>query len=58
MYYFCLVEQLEHFKKHMEAGEMNLSTSISEDENEEDATSGGKELVLQLFKRTAHKVII
>ncbi|XP_062864064.1 1-phosphatidylinositol 4,5-bisphosphate phosphodiesterase beta-4 [Trichomycterus rosablanca] len=32
-------KQLEHFRKHMETGEMNMSTSISEDENEEDATS-------------------
>lgn len=40
----------------MEAGETN--TIMSEDENEEDPGSGGKVLVLQLFKCTAHTLII
>uniref|UniRef100_A0A8B9LJ71 1-phosphatidylinositol 4,5-bisphosphate phosphodiesterase n=1 Tax=Astyanax mexicanus TaxID=7994 RepID=A0A8B9LJ71_ASTMX len=30
-------KQLEHFRKHMEAGDVNMSTNMSEDENEEDA---------------------
>uniref|UniRef100_A0AAR2ITF4 1-phosphatidylinositol 4,5-bisphosphate phosphodiesterase n=1 Tax=Pygocentrus nattereri TaxID=42514 RepID=A0AAR2ITF4_PYGNA len=33
-------KQLEHFRKHMEAGEANMSTNMSEDENEEDTGSG------------------
>lgn len=40
----------------MEAGETN--TIMSEDENEEDPGSGGKLLVHQLFKCTAHTLII
>uniref|UniRef100_A0AAR2II48 Phosphoinositide phospholipase C n=1 Tax=Pygocentrus nattereri TaxID=42514 RepID=A0AAR2II48_PYGNA len=36
-------KQLEHFRKHMEAGEANMSTNMSEDENEED--TGSAELV-------------
>lgn len=40
----------------MEAGETN--TIMSEDENEEDPGSGGKVLVLQLFKCIAHTLII
>ncbi|XP_072545362.1 1-phosphatidylinositol 4,5-bisphosphate phosphodiesterase beta-4 isoform X2 [Salminus brasiliensis] len=32
-------KQLEHFRNHMEAGEVNMSTNMSEDENEEDAGS-------------------
>ncbi|XP_066524106.1 1-phosphatidylinositol 4,5-bisphosphate phosphodiesterase beta-4 isoform X2 [Hoplias malabaricus] len=32
-------KQLEHFRNHMEAGEVNVSTNLSEDENEEDAGS-------------------
>lgn len=40
----------------MEAGETN--TIMSEDENEEDPGSGGKVLVLQLFKCTTHTLII
>lgn len=52
----CLLEQLDHFRKHMEAGETN--TIMSEDENEEDPGSGEKMLVLQLFKCTAHTLII
>lgn len=55
MLYFFL-EQLDHFRKHMEAGETN--TIMSEDENEEDPNSGGKVLVLQLFKCIAHTLII
>uniref|UniRef100_A0A8B9LI28 1-phosphatidylinositol 4,5-bisphosphate phosphodiesterase n=1 Tax=Astyanax mexicanus TaxID=7994 RepID=A0A8B9LI28_ASTMX len=33
-------KQLEHFRKHMEAGDVNMSTNMSEDENEEDAGCG------------------
>uniref|UniRef100_A0AAR2IV70 1-phosphatidylinositol 4,5-bisphosphate phosphodiesterase n=1 Tax=Pygocentrus nattereri TaxID=42514 RepID=A0AAR2IV70_PYGNA len=43
-------KQLEHFRKHMEAGEANMSTNMSEDENEEDTGSVIKRLyLLQLY---------
>uniref|UniRef100_A0AAR2IYK2 1-phosphatidylinositol 4,5-bisphosphate phosphodiesterase n=1 Tax=Pygocentrus nattereri TaxID=42514 RepID=A0AAR2IYK2_PYGNA len=42
-------KQLEHFRKHMEAGEANMSTNMSEDENEEDTGSGRTEYHSQLF---------
>ncbi|XP_052002111.1 1-phosphatidylinositol 4,5-bisphosphate phosphodiesterase beta-4 [Xyrauchen texanus] len=32
-------KQLEHFRKHMEAGEPSISTNMSEDENEEEAST-------------------
>lgn len=54
--FFFFLEQLDHFRKHMEAGETN--TIMSEDDNEEDPSSGGKVLVLQLFKCIAHTLII
>ncbi|XP_016119536.1 1-phosphatidylinositol 4,5-bisphosphate phosphodiesterase beta-4-like, partial [Sinocyclocheilus grahami] len=32
-------KQLEHFRKHMEAGEPSISTNMSEDENEEETST-------------------
>lgn len=36
----CHTEQLEAFKKHMEAGEINTSAIIMGEENEEDTENG------------------
>uniref|UniRef100_A0A8C1NFZ1 1-phosphatidylinositol 4,5-bisphosphate phosphodiesterase n=1 Tax=Cyprinus carpio TaxID=7962 RepID=A0A8C1NFZ1_CYPCA len=36
-------KQLEHFRKHMEAGEPSISTNMSEDENEEETSTGEQE---------------
>lgn len=36
----CDTEQLEAFKKHMEAGETNTSAIIMGEENEEEAENG------------------
>lgn len=36
----CFSEQLDHWRKHMEAGEPSVSTNISEDETEEDVSAG------------------
>uniref|UniRef100_A0A8C2K866 1-phosphatidylinositol 4,5-bisphosphate phosphodiesterase n=1 Tax=Cyprinus carpio TaxID=7962 RepID=A0A8C2K866_CYPCA len=35
-------KQLEHFRKHMEAGEPSISTNMSEDENEEETSTAGE----------------
>lgn len=40
---FKSTEQLEHFRKHMEAGEPSISTNMSEDENEEETSTGEEE---------------
>uniref|UniRef100_A0A671MCC5 Phosphoinositide phospholipase C n=1 Tax=Sinocyclocheilus anshuiensis TaxID=1608454 RepID=A0A671MCC5_9TELE len=34
------IKQLEHFRKHTEAGEPSISTNMSEDENEEETSTG------------------
>lgn len=47
-------EQLEHFRKHMEAGEPSISTNMSEDENEEESSTGEEESL----KCKAHLLII
>uniref|UniRef100_A0A8B9LH76 1-phosphatidylinositol 4,5-bisphosphate phosphodiesterase n=1 Tax=Astyanax mexicanus TaxID=7994 RepID=A0A8B9LH76_ASTMX len=52
-------KQLEHFRKHMEAGDVNMSTNMSEDENEEDAGCGKTVIVKMhstLFNYRAHLV--
>lgn len=40
MYFVCDTEQLEAFKKHMEAGETNTSAIIMGEENEDEAENG------------------
>lgn len=40
MYLLFLIEQLDHWRKHMEAGEPSVSTNISEDETEEETSTG------------------
>uniref|UniRef100_A0A8C1I0W8 1-phosphatidylinositol 4,5-bisphosphate phosphodiesterase n=1 Tax=Cyprinus carpio carpio TaxID=630221 RepID=A0A8C1I0W8_CYPCA len=47
-------KQLEHFRKHMEAGEPSISTNMSEDENEEETSTGEQESL----KCKAHLLII
>uniref|UniRef100_A0A671M6D0 1-phosphatidylinositol 4,5-bisphosphate phosphodiesterase n=1 Tax=Sinocyclocheilus anshuiensis TaxID=1608454 RepID=A0A671M6D0_9TELE len=47
-------KQLEHFRKHMEAGEPSISTNMSEDENEEETSTGEQESL----KCKAHMLII
>uniref|UniRef100_A0A4W4F698 1-phosphatidylinositol 4,5-bisphosphate phosphodiesterase n=1 Tax=Electrophorus electricus TaxID=8005 RepID=A0A4W4F698_ELEEL len=49
-------KQLEHFRKHMEAGEASMSNHMSEDENEEDPGSG--RALLPFCFPTAHHPII
>ncbi len=49
----CVTEQLESFKKHMEAGEMSIQTG--EDENDEDLDSGAAHsLTHSLTHHTPH----
>lgn len=40
MFFVCDTEQLEAFKKHMEAGETNTSAIILGEENEDEAENG------------------
>lgn len=40
----CHTEQIEAFKKHMEAGEINTSAIIMGEENEEDTENGEEHL--------------
>lgn len=42
----CNTEQLEAFKKHMEAGETNTSAIIMGEENEDDTENGQRQAVL------------
>uniref|UniRef100_A0A673G9F2 Phosphoinositide phospholipase C n=1 Tax=Sinocyclocheilus rhinocerous TaxID=307959 RepID=A0A673G9F2_9TELE len=48
------IKQLEHFRKHMEAGEPSISTNMSEDENEEETSTGEEDSL----KCKAHLLII
>lgn len=42
----CVTEQLEAFKKHMEAGEINTSAIIMGEENEEDTENGEEQTLV------------
>lgn len=44
--FLCHTEQLEAFKKHMEAGETNTSAIIMGEENEDDTENGQRQPVL------------
>uniref|UniRef100_A0A672MFS7 Phosphoinositide phospholipase C n=1 Tax=Sinocyclocheilus grahami TaxID=75366 RepID=A0A672MFS7_SINGR len=49
-------EQLEHFRKHMEAGEPSISTNMSEDENEEETSTA--ELLNEAHPERIHGCLI
>ncbi|XP_067224548.1 1-phosphatidylinositol 4,5-bisphosphate phosphodiesterase beta-4 isoform X2 [Chanodichthys erythropterus] len=49
-------KQLEHFRKHMEAGEPSISTNLSEDENEEETTTA--ELLNEAHPERIHGCLI
>ncbi|RXN18662.1 1-phosphatidylinositol 4,5-bisphosphate phosphodiesterase beta-4-like isoform X1 [Labeo rohita] len=49
-------KQLEHFKKHMEAGEPSISTNMSEDENEEEMATA--ELLNEAHPERIHGCLI
>ncbi|KAK7153431.1 hypothetical protein R3I93_011364 [Phoxinus phoxinus] len=48
-------KQLEHFRKHMEAGEPSISTNMSEDENEEETST---ELLNEAHPERIHGCLI
>ncbi|XP_016090392.1 1-phosphatidylinositol 4,5-bisphosphate phosphodiesterase beta-4-like [Sinocyclocheilus grahami] len=49
-------KQLEHFRKHMEAGEPSISTNMSEDENEEETSTA--ELLNEAHPERIHGCLI
>lgn len=50
----CNTEQLEAFKKHMEAGETNTSAIIMGEENEEDTENGQITYILTVIIISLH----
>lgn len=56
--FLCHTEQLEAFKKHMEAGETNTSAIIMGEENEDDTENGKLNILIWQHKLKLSKYLM